>query len=366
VNLFPNKKLKTLKKNFKFLDCTLRDGSYVINFNFSKLDTKNIVSALDEVGVDFIEVGHGIGLGASTNKFPKAAAKDEEYMQAASESCIKSKWGMFFIPGIGSTKDIFKAANYKMDFIRIGVNIEDYKETEKYIKIAKENSMFVAVNFMKSYASSPGAFLKASKFVNKIGADLVYIVDSAGGMLPHELNQYVQILKKNSNIHFGFHGHDNLSLSNFNSLLCISEGAKIIDISLQGLGRSAGNASFETLIFLLMRYGFKLKIDPLKLLKISEKYIIPLMSSPGKTKSLDIISGYSQFHSSYMPVIDEVSNKFNLDPKELIIAVSAKEKSHVTKELAQKIAKKLKKSKKRNLTQNNYNFKRYVVNEQDN
>ena len=39
--------------------------------------------------------------------------------------------------------------------------------------------MFVAVNFMKSYASSPGAFLKASKFVNKIGADLVYIVDSA-------------------------------------------------------------------------------------------------------------------------------------------------------------------------------------------
>ena len=67
-----------------------------------------------------------------------------------------------------------------------------------------------------------------------------------------------------------------------------------------------------------------------------------------------------------MPVIDEVSNKFNLDPKELIIAVSAKEKSHVTKELAQKIAKKIKEIKKRNLTQNNYNFKRYVVNEQDN
>ena len=46
--------------------------------------------------MDFIEVGHGIGLGASTNKFPKAAAKDEEYMQAASESCVKSKWGMFY------------------------------------------------------------------------------------------------------------------------------------------------------------------------------------------------------------------------------------------------------------------------------
>ena len=136
--------------------------------------------------------------------------------------------------------------------------------------------------------------------------------------------------------------------------------AKVIDISLQGLGRSAGNAGFETLIFLLMRYGFKFKIDPVKLLKISEKYIIPLMSNPGKTKSLDIISGYSQFHSSYMPIIDEVSNKLNLDPKELIILVSKKEKSTVTKKLVENIAKKLKKAK----NQTNYNFKRYIVNEQ--
>jgi 4-hydroxy 2-oxovalerate aldolase len=364
MNLFPSGKLKSLKNNFKFLDCTLRDGSYVINFNFTKSDTKNIVAALDEVGVEFIEVGHGIGLGASTNKFPKAAATDEEYMQSASENCSKSNWGMFFIPGIGTESDILKAGKYKMNFIRIGVNIEDYKITERYINLAKEQSMYVAVNFMKSYAATPNTFLKASRFVSKVGADLVYIVDSAGGMLPHELNRYIQILKKNSKIKFGFHGHDNLSLSNYNSLLSISEGAKIVDISLQGLGRSAGNASFETLIFLLMRYGFKLKIDPLKLLKISEKYIIPLINNPGKSKSLDIISGYSQFHSSYMPIIDEVSNKFKLDPKELIIFVSKKEKSKVTKALVEKIAINLKKMKKKSIIQNNYNFKRYAVNEQ--
>ena len=103
--------------------------------------------------------------------------------------------GMFFIPGIGSTKDIFKAAKYKMDFIRIGVNIEDYKETEKYIKIAKENSMFVAVNFMKSYASSPVTFLKHLNLLIKLSRFSLYRRLS-WGMLPHELNQYVQILKK--------------------------------------------------------------------------------------------------------------------------------------------------------------------------
>lgn len=363
MNLFSKKKISKLQNKFDFLDCTLRDGSYVINFNFTKSDTKNIVSALDAAGVNYIEVGHGIGLGTSSTKFPKAAASDEEYMQAASSSVKKSKWGMFFIPGVGTEKDIKLAHNYKMDFIRIGVNIENYKDAERYISLAKEKSMFVAVNFMKSYSAKPQAFLKASKFVTKFGADMVYIVDSAGGMLPHELMNYIKIVKTDKKINFGFHGHDNLGLSNFNSLMCLSEGAKIIDISLQGMGRSAGNAKFETLIFLLMRYGFKLKIKPMELLKISEKFIIPLMTNPGKNLSLDLVSGYAQFHSSYMPIIDEISNKYKIDPKQLIIDVSKIEKSNVTKSLVEKIAKIFKKKLNKNV-QSEYNFKKYTVNEQ--
>ena len=127
-----------------------------------------------------------------------------------------------------------------------------------------------------------------------------------------------------------------MHLSNYNSLVAISEGAKIVDLSLQGLGRSSGNAGLETVLFLLKRYGFKLKIDPMKLLEISEKFIIPLMHNPGKARTIDLVSGYSQFHSSYMPIIDEMSNKYSLDPKELIVSVSNKEKVSVSKEIVEK------------------------------
>ena len=86
---FNKKNKKTFNKNFKILDCTLRDGSYVVNFSFTASDTKNIAKALDNLGLDFIEVGHGVGLGASNNKFTKASASDEEYMEAASEAVKK-------------------------------------------------------------------------------------------------------------------------------------------------------------------------------------------------------------------------------------------------------------------------------------
>jgi len=48
----------------KILDTTLRDGSYVVDFQFSQQDTYNISEALESVGIDYIEIGHGLGLGA--------------------------------------------------------------------------------------------------------------------------------------------------------------------------------------------------------------------------------------------------------------------------------------------------------------
>ena len=273
---------------------------------------------------------------------------------------------MFFIPQIGNEKDIRLASKYKMDFIRIGVDIKDYKSTERYIKVSKDNSMFVAVNFMKSYASKTSEFVKAAKHVANCGADLVYIVDSAGGMLPHELSKYISELKKNVDIPFGFHGHNNLHLSNTNTLLALSQGAQVVDASLQGLGRSAGNASLEAIVFLLLRYGFRLKLDPLKLLEVSEKYIIPLMKDPGKSRSLDLVSGFSQFHTSYMSIIEEAAKKFKIDAKKLIILVCKKEKVSVTKKIVIDEAKKLSKSKDSFKDHDlDYNFKKYFGNEQN-
>ena len=55
-------------KKSQILDCTLRDGSYVLNFNFSLIDTFLISKVLFESGINYVEIGHGLGLGASKIK----------------------------------------------------------------------------------------------------------------------------------------------------------------------------------------------------------------------------------------------------------------------------------------------------------
>ena len=83
------------------LDVTLRDGSYLIDFQFTAEDTATIAAALESIGFRWIEVGHGLGLNASQAGKGMAAATDEEYMEASAEALEDAKWGMFFIPGIG-------------------------------------------------------------------------------------------------------------------------------------------------------------------------------------------------------------------------------------------------------------------------
>ena len=60
----------------KLLECTLRDGSYVIDFQFTERDTMIIAAALEGAGIDLIEIGHGVGLNASVAGKGQAAATD--------------------------------------------------------------------------------------------------------------------------------------------------------------------------------------------------------------------------------------------------------------------------------------------------
>jgi isopropylmalate/homocitrate/citramalate synthase len=70
---------------------TLRDGSYLIDFQFTAEDTATIAAALEATGFHWIEVGHGLGLNASHAGKGLAAATDEEYMKAAAEALKRAK-----------------------------------------------------------------------------------------------------------------------------------------------------------------------------------------------------------------------------------------------------------------------------------
>ncbi len=101
-------------------------------------------------------------------------------------------------------------------------------------------------------------------------------------------------------------------------------GPTIVDGSLQGLGRGGGNAPTEQLSIGLKRSGYVDTTDFYGLMEAGAKYIEPLLPQKG-LNPIDLVSGFALFHSSYMPLIRKYSEKYCVDPRDLIVNVSEKE-----------------------------------------
>lgn len=328
------------KSRLDILDCTLRDGSYSIDYQFNALDTAIISAALEKAGIKLIEIGHGTGLNSSNSGKGVAAATDEEYLQAAAETIRHAKWGMFFIPGIGRHQDLDLAAEYGMDFVRIGTNITDISTAEDYIRHAKDLGLFVSSNLMKTYAVPPNKVAQYGMQIEKYGADIICIVDSAGTMLPEDIRRYFIEIQTKVDIPLGLHCHDNLALGMANVLTAIECGAEIVDSTLQGLGRGGGNPVTEVLVTVLKKKGIDLGINENRLMDISEQLIKPLKKERG-WDPINISSGYAGFHSSYLPIITKYSNKYSVDSRELIISLCEIDQVNASEELVERIAKKI-------------------------
>ena len=328
------------------LDCTLRDGSYVIDFQFTKEDTYRIAHELYKSNFEYIEVGHGIGLGASSKGINVAAATDLEYCQSANAAVSDdAKWGMFCIPGIAKLDDLKMSIDNNMGFVRIGTDVNKVDESFEFIKLAKSKGLKVFANFMKSYVLNPKEFAELVQKSTDFGADGVYLVDSAGGMLPNQVKSFiVEAFNYNPNFILGFHGHNNLALGMANALVCIEEGVQFIDTSLQGFGRSAGNVQSEQLICTLDLMGINSRFDPIKVMDLGENLIRPLITQLGNS-SLDITAGWSQFHSSFMPMILKAAKKERIDPRILINEVCKVDKISLNEEMIYKIINELNNSK---------------------
>lgn len=348
----------------EIMDVTLRDGSYLIDFQFTAADTGTLCKALEGAGLRWIEVGHGIGLGASRNPKHTAAESDENYMKAAAGSLKEAAWGMFCIPGIANLDDVRLAADHGMKFVRIGTDVQDVRASEPFIRLAKDRGMYVCANFMKSYASPPDAFGEKAALSESFGTDLVYVVDSAGGMMPDELIAYFEVVHSRCSLKTGFHGHNNLGLSVANAMQAAKCGAKIIDTSLRGMGRSSGNTPTEIFLAVMDRLGHDTGTDILNLMDLSERYIKPLMDHD-PCNSVDVVSGYAQFHSSFMGIIREYSSRYQVDPRKLIIQLCKRDRVNAPRALVEAVARELQ-GGDTELFLSRFRFDQYHGDEQDN
>lgn len=327
----------------KILDTTIRDGSYAVDFKFSCSDVRDVVSRSAKLGIELIEIGHGMGLNASSPERGVSLFSDAEYISAAKSVSGTSKIGTFCIPGIARLDDIPAAAAQGLNFVRIGVLVKDLATALPYVEVAKKNGLMVMLNFMKSYAADANQFAEAANEAYKSGADCVYLVDSAGCMLENDIETFFYAAKeRNENLPLGFHGHNNLGIAVANSLKCAELGFNIIDCSYQGLGRSLGNTPLE-MYLMAAKNKFKGAYEDFDIPRVLEYgyCIIKNITNNNAISPLDLVCGYTGFHSSYLKYIYKTCLESNVDPLRLIIAYSKFNKGELDLPLLEKVAKTL-------------------------
>ena len=336
------------------LDTTVRDGSYYVDFKFSSEDVFEIVNRVAKLGFEYIEIGHGKGLNASSLKNGLSMQTDEEYMQAAKKACGDAKLGFFCIPGIAKLEDIKMAASNGIKFLRIGQNADDMESVKDYIVRAKEEDLEVMVNFMKTYLITPKDFVNEVKKMKEWGADCVYVVDSSGGMLPNQITDYYKYVRNEVDIKIGLHCHDNLGLAVANSVLAYELGYDFIDTTLQGVGRSVGNTIAEKFIMILEKMGVDTGFDSPQLLEYGY-YVNEQIIGRNAISPLDLMCGFTDFHSSYIKEIYRCSTEKQVDPLRLILQYSSYDKKNIDYDKLSLVAEQLPIDKDKNP----YDFRNY-------
>jgi 4-hydroxy-2-oxovalerate aldolase len=337
-------------RSVELLDCTLRDGSYTIDYQFTLDDTRLIAAALETAGLRLIEIGHGLGFRASETGKGRAAFSDIEYIEAVVPLLNQARAGMFFIPGIAELEDVATAVSAGLGFLRVGTNSTESQLALPPIEAACRGDLLVWANLMKSYAIAPREFGQITRKLYQAGAHVVCLVDSAGGMVPDEIRQYIESAKQACpEARLGFHGHNNLQLAVANSVAAIKAGASVIDVSILGMGRSAGNTQTEVMAAVMQKLGVAADLDLTRLLHIGSNLVYPRMRQLQGIDEIGVVSGLANFHSGFLPVVRQAAQKFDVELSRLIIRLGNIETINVTAALADDVAEKLSMEQKKSL-----------------
>jgi 4-hydroxy 2-oxovalerate aldolase len=328
----------------EILECTLRDGSYAVDFKFTEHDTDVLTGTLGRLGFRWIEVGHGLGLGAAKAGKGTMPASDERLIESAKAAAPHARIGCFFIPGIGTMEQMKSARAAGLDFVRIGYNAPEIEKAYPYLSYAREIGLLPCLNFMKTYGVTPERFGELAKGGEDAGAEVVYCVDSAGSMFPEDVRKYVGAARERCECTIGFHGHSNLQFAVANSVEAFRSGARLIDTTLFGLGRSAGNVPTEIAIAVFKRLGVETGLDLFEVMDAAEEFLGPLMSQMQMYDMMSVAMGYSQFHSSFLPKVAAAAKRHHVPLRRLVVTMAELDPVDLDEEALERVAKSLPKA----------------------
>lgn len=303
----------------EIVDSSLRDGMHSVAHAFTPGDIARVAAALDAGGIRWVEVSHGDGLGGSSIQYGRAAASDAEYLDAANEVLGRAALAVLLLPGVGTVADLEAARARGAVLARIATHCTEADISAEHMHWAREHGMRVAGFLMMAHTVSPSALAEQAALMESYGAEVVYVVDSAGALLPAGAHERVGRLVETLGCAVGFHAHDNLGCAVSNALAAAEAGATWLDGSMRGLGAGAGNAPTEVLCAVLERAGFETGVDLRALVDTAEETIAPLMRRPQVIDRAALALGYAGVYSSFLLHAERAAAKYGVGAWDILV-----------------------------------------------
>jgi 4-hydroxy 2-oxovalerate aldolase len=303
----------------RITDSSLRDGMHSVSHQFTPDVVSRVAAALDGAGVDVIEVSHGDGIGGSSIQYGLAAASDESLVEAAVGSVTRAQIAVLLLPGIGTVRLLRRMQELGASVARVATHCTEADVAQQHIAWAKENGMFAVGFLMMSHMIEPHALSEQAALMDSYGADVVYVVDSAGALTPTGARERVRALLDRVDAAVGFHAHNNLGCGVGNALAAADEGATWLDGSVRGLGAGAGNAATEVLCAALDRAGHETGVDVFKLVDAAEDVVAPLLPRAPTIDRASLTLGYAGVYSSFRLHAERAAAKYGVDARAVLV-----------------------------------------------
>ncbi len=307
-----------MPKRIRVIDTTLRDGMHTVAHRFAPEEMAAIAAAMDSAHVDTLEVSHGDGLGGSSIQYGRAAASDRAYLEAVRAALTHTRLAVLLLPGVGTKDDLDMAADLGATVARIATHVTEADIAQQHMELAKKRGMEIVGFLMMAHMAPLDVMVHNGRLMESYGADAVYVVDSAGYMLPPEVRERVQALKSALGCQVGFHAHNNLGLAIGNTLAAIEAGAEVVDGSLRAMGAGGGNAPTETLIAVLDRLGIQTGVDLYKIMDAA-KLANAFKTQPKEGPDATLMLGYAGVYSSFLLHTSRAAERFGVDARDILV-----------------------------------------------